>query len=126
MRNIDYVNLEVSKNLGIDLQIVENINKEYWREIKRKMNELESTSIHIKKVGTFSVSKFLITKKIFKTISMIRHLPENKKFSPLRKEEILKKFFIKLRRLLIQRNNIAKVYYERVNRVPKTNTERDQ
>jgi hypothetical protein len=123
MRNIDYVNLEVSKSLGLSLDVVEKINKEYWREVKRKMNDLESASIYVKKVGTFSVSRFLINKKIYKTIGMIRALPNNKKFSPLKKEEIIKKMYIKLKKLLIQRNNIAKVYYERTNRLHKIDTE---
>lgn len=122
MRNIDYVNLSVSKELNLPIELIENINKEYWKEVKRKMNDLESTSLYVKKIGTFSISRFLLYKKINKNIQMIRNMPKNQKYSELKKQEIVKKITIRLSKLLVQRNEIAKLYYERFNRVPKINT----
>lgn len=120
MRSIDYVNLTISKQLGIPLNVVESVNKEYWREIKRKMNTCESTNIYVKKIGTFSVSKYLINKKIGKTIGYIRSVGRNEKFSEEKKIEIINSVKQDLRKLLYQRNELAKIKYERPLRVPKT------
>lgn len=123
MRNLDYVNGAVAKELNLPLEVVEKINKEYWKEVKRKMNDLESTNIFVKKLGTFGVSRYLINKKILKNISMIRNMPKNKKYSELKKQEIIKKIKVRLQKLLYQRNQIALVYYERSTRIPKSTSE---
>lgn len=123
MKGIDYVNVNVAKELNQPLNIVEQINKEYWREIKRKMNDLESTNIFVRKVGTFMVSKYLINKKIKKTISTIRNTKISTKYSEIKRNEILKNLYNRLRKLLKQRNEVSKIYYEqRINRVLKSDT----
>ena len=123
MKGIDYVNVNVAKELNQPLNIVEQINKEYWREIKRKMNDLESTNIFVRKVGTFMVSKYLINKKIKKTISTIRNTKVSTKYSEIKRNEILKNLYNRLRKLLKQRNEVSKIYYEqRINRILKSDT----
>lgn len=123
MKGIDYVNVNVAKELNQPLNIVEQINKEYWREIKRKMNDLESTNIFVRKVGIFMVSKYLINKKIKKTISTIRNTKISTKYSEIKRNEILKNLYNRLRKLLKQRNEVSKIYYEqRINRVLKSDT----
>lgn len=123
MRNIDYVCSSVAKDMDLPLELVTKINKEYWREVKRKMNDLESTSIYVKKLGTFSVSRYMINKKIKKNILIIRGTRKSKKYSELRRQEVLKSLYERMRKLLFQRNEIAKLYYERSNRVRQANSE---
>lgn len=123
MRNLDYVCSVISKELDLPLDLVTKINKEYWREVKRKMNDLESTSIYVKKLGTFTVSRYMINKKIKKTIGVIRGTRKSKRYSELKREEVLKKLYSRLRKLLYQRNEIAKLYYVRRNRIYEINTE---
>lgn len=123
MRNLDYVCSVISKELDLPLDLVTKINKEYWREVKRKMNDLESTSIYVKKLGTFTVSRYMINKKIKKTIGIIRGTRKSKRYSELKREEVLKKLYSRLRKLLYQRNEIAKLYYVRRNRIYEINTE---
>lgn len=123
MKNLDYVCSVISKEMDLPLDLVTKINKEYWREVKRKMNDLESTSIHVKKLGTFSVSRYMINKKIKKNIGLIRGTHKSKRYSELKREEILKKMYVRLKRLLYQRNEIAKLYYVRNKRIHETNTE---
>jgi hypothetical protein len=123
MKSLDYVCSVISKEMDLPLDLVTKINKEYWREVKRKMNDLESTSIHVKKLGTFSVSKYMINKKIKKTILVIRGTKKSKRYSELKRIEILKSLYIRLNKLLYQRNEIAKLYYVRSKRVYETNTE---
>ena len=123
MKSLDYVCSVISKEMDLPLDLVTKINKEYWREVKRKMNDLESTSIHVKKLGTFSVSKYMINKKIKKTILVIRVTKKSKRYSELKRIEILKSLYIRLNKLLYQRNEIAKLYYVRSKRVYETNTE---
>ena len=123
MRNLDYVCSVISKELDLPLDLVTKVNKEYWREVKRKMNDLESTSIYVKKLGTFTVSRYMINKKIKKTIGVIRGTRKSKRYSELKREEVLKKLYSRLRKLLYQRNEIAKLYYVRRNRIYEINTE---
>lgn len=123
MRNIDYVCSSVAKDMDLPLELVTKINKEYWKEVKRKMNDLESTSIYVKKLGTFSVSRYMINKKIKKNILIIRGTRKSKKYSELRRQEVLKSLYERMRKLLFQRNEIAKLYYERSKRVRQTNSE---
>lgn len=123
MRNIDYVCSSVAKDMDLPLELVTKINKEYWKEVKKKMNDLESTSIYVKKLGTFSVSRYMINKKIKKNILIIRGTRKSKKYSELRRQEVLKSLYERMRKLLFQRNEIAKLYYERSNRVRQANSE---
>lgn len=123
MKNIDYVNTVLSKKMDVPVKVIELVNKEYWKEIKKKMNDLESTNLFIRKIGTFSASRYLINQKIKKDINLIRRLPNNKKYSELRKQEIIKKVMGRLKKLLYQRNEVAKIYYERAKRVSSANSE---
>lgn len=123
MKSLDYVCSVISKEMDLPLDLVTKINKEYWREVKRKMNDLESTSIHVKKIGTFSISKYMINKKIKKTIAIIRGTKKSKRYSELRRSEVLKKLYSRLEKILYQRNEIAKLYYVRNKRVHEANTQ---
>lgn len=123
MKSLDYVCSVISKEMDLPLDLVTKINKEYWREVKRKMNDLESTSIHVKKLGTFSVSKYMINKKIKKTILVIKGTKKSKRYSELKRSEVLKSLYVRLNKLLYQRNEIAKLYYVRNKRVHETDTQ---
>lgn len=123
MKNIDIVSSVISKKLNIDYKIVEKVNKYYWKKgVIKKISTLESGAIFVKGLLTFTSSRYNIKKEIKKTIDIIRNIKNSKKFTEEKKIIIIEELRNKLKILLIERNNIAKLIYERDNRIHSINS----
>lgn len=122
MKNIDIVNRTVADKFNIDEDIVKNINKVYWQEVRHKLSNLDSTSVFVKGLLTFTVSRYNLSVYISKIIRQIRGTRNSVKFKAATKELFLTELYRKLNLLLIQRNEVAKIYYERNKRLYKSNT----
>lgn len=123
MKNIDNVNSIISTKLGRDKEVIKAVNKVFWKEVKQKMTHLEDTTIFIKGFTSFTVSKYLIREKIYDTIRAIRGITYSKKFTENKRKIILGKYYNYLRKLLKRRDDVAKIYYERNNRLPEPDSE---
>lgn len=118
MKNIDVINNLISKKFNISLDIVEKINKFYWKEgVVKKISNLESGAIHIKGLLTFTTSRYNLYKEITKTISKIKNLHKSTKYTQKTKERIKNELYNRLNILLIERNNVANLIYNHDNRV---------
>lgn len=116
MKSIDVVNAVVSNNKKINVKTVAAINKYYWKTVRRKVSNLESTSIFVKGLLTFTASRYNINKLISKTIYSIRKVRANTRYSDITKQGILEKHYKHLHLLLVQRNKLANYYYNEHNR----------
>jgi hypothetical protein len=110
MRDLYYISKKISKEKQIDLDIVEKVNKFYWKEVRRQMNSLDNTAVHVKNLLTFSVSRYNLRKEIQKVINKIRLIRTNNKF--VKKEPLLAFQYEVLRKLLKSRNKLAILYKE--------------
>lgn len=124
MKNIDNVNLTVASKIGIDKNIVKKINSLYWKKIRHRLSNLEDTTISVKGLFNFTISRYLISKKIIIVIRRIQGLKKSTKFKPETWNRMNEGYYDYLRKLLRQRNEVAKLIYEQDNRISKTNTER--
>lgn len=116
MKNIDYVNSIVAEKRNTNKNIVKKINSIYWKTVKHSMSNLEDTTVFIKGFVSFTVSRYLMNEKIKDVISYIRNLSKSTKFTENKKRLITENYYIYLRKLLYQRNEIAKREYERTKR----------
>ena len=122
MKNIDSVSRLISIKLEIPYEIVKKVNKIYWKDIRDNMKNLNSPNLYIRNLGIFTSSRYLNAKLIKEVIYKLRNL-HNKNIKESSK--ILTKIDLenKLKKLLIQRNEIAKIYYEKqVCRIHKINS----
>lgn len=119
MKNINIVNKTVAKKLGLELAVVEKVNKAYWKEIVHKLTTLDKEPVHIKKIGTISVSPYKTKSHIQKLISQIRLVKSSTKYKPETRKKYLDQYYTDLRKILVKRNQIA---HEYTPRIPRLNT----
>lgn len=112
MKNIQTVNKLIARENGIKEDLVELVNGFYWKEVRRKLSTLESTSVSIKHLGTITTSKRKIDQFIKTTIKKIRNIRKSNRYKESTKALLLDVNFDKLRKALVQRNKLATQYYE--------------
>lgn len=106
MRNIDYINLQTSKKLGLSVDVVKKVNSYYWNAVKNKMRSMDNDAIYIKEIGTFSVSNFKIKAYIKRLRTYIKNLRQSQKYTENRKEIIIRHYKNVYSKLLkAQKNN---------------------
>lgn len=110
MKNLDYVNKVISVEKGIPEKTVKAINDYYWKTIRYKIVNLESTSVMVHGITTFMVSRYNIRKEISLTILKIRRIRGSETLTEKKKNFILIEYYSFLRKLLIQRNELAILY----------------
>jgi len=124
MKTIQVISKIVSREMGIEEKIVDSVNDFYWKEVRKKLSGLESTSVSIKYLGTITTSKRKIDYFIKSTINKIRNIKKSIRYKESTKDLLLEVNYGKLRKALIQRNTLATQYYEayakRTNRICKT------
>jgi phage protein D len=125
MKNIQTINKLIARELTLKEDIVESVNEFYWKEVRRKLSSLESTSVSIKHLGTITTSKRKIDQFIKTTIKKIRNISKSNRYKESTKALLLDVNYDKLRKALVQRNELATQYYEayikRTERVRSTN-----
>jgi hypothetical protein len=112
MRAPDSYYKEVADELNLPLALVKRVNNYYWREgIKNNMSNVNFSSIFIKNLGTIVISKYKLHKEILHVIKKIRRIQESEKYTEAKKEFVIERYKINLRRLLKKRNDIIKENY---------------
>lgn len=112
MKNIQTINKLISRELNMDENLVESVNQFFWKEVRRKLSSLESTSVSIKHIGTITTSKRKIDFFIRTTIKKIRNIRKSTRYKETTKALLLDVNYDKLRKALAQRSILAKQYYE--------------
>ena len=112
MKSLDIVNTIIAKEKGLDVRDVAMVNKYYWKTVRHRVSNLDSTAIFVRGLLTFTASKYNVNALIKKTILNIRLTNRSKKYGEIRRKSILDKNYNQLRLLLKQRDKIAKQYYE--------------
>jgi len=112
MKNIQTVNKLISRELGRSEDEVEQINDFFWKTLRQKLSNMESTSVSIKHIGTITVSKRKIDFFIRTTINKIRNIRKSIKYKPTTQAILLDVNYDRLRKSLKQRNELATQYYE--------------
>ena len=112
MKSIDVVNRVISQNKDLSVKTVATINKYYWKAVRNKISNLETTAIFVRGLLTFTASRYNVNVLIKKTIHSIRITKSSTKYGEIKRNAILEDNYINLRLLLKQRNEIAKQYYE--------------
>lgn len=116
MKNLQIINKLVAREKGISEELVEQVNGFFWKEVKRKLSTLESTSVSIKHIGTITTSKRKIDVFIKSLIGKIRNIRKSNRYKESTKALLLDVNMDKLRKALIKRNELATQYYEAYNR----------
>jgi phage protein D len=112
MKNIQTINKLISRELNLNEDLVEAVNGFYWKEVRRKLSTLESTSVSIKHIGTITTSKRKIDQFLKTTIKKIRNIRKSNRYKESTKALLLDVNYDKLRKALKQRNILATQYYE--------------
>lgn len=113
MKNIQTINKLSSRDLNIKESIVEKVNRFYWKQVRRDMSSLNYSSIYLRYIGTFTISRRKTILYIEHEIKRLRDLRVNKQGHKLTSLALLiDSHTDRLRKLLVQRNTIAKQYYE--------------
>ena len=108
---INRVNKEVARELNINEDLVSAINKFYWKEIKKTVQEAKHTSIWIRNVGTLAVSRTKLNRRIVQIIRQIRGLQNpTRVFKVKTREQCIEEKIELLKLLLIRRNDLAIIY----------------
>lgn len=110
MKNLEYVVRKTALELNLPEEKVRTIINAYWYKAFSGLVHLDETTVTIRHVGSFSVSRYKINNYIRKRIQKIRFLQGEPKLDEEKREEYLKYNYEKLSKALIQRNIIAKQY----------------
>lgn len=112
MKGIDHVIRKTAIDLDLPEDQVKPIVMAYWEAVFHRLVKLKSTTITVRHVGVFTVSRFKLNNYIRKRIDKIRKTQENLSLSDTKKIEILAEDTAKLKVALVQRNILAKQYAE--------------
>lgn len=111
MKNINIVNKTIAAKTGIDLKTVEQVNKSYWREVRDTLRTVKDNYVHLKKIGTISVSWYKTKEEIKRTILLIKNIRKSPKYTEETRTKYLNYYYDFLRKLLEVRNDLAREYY---------------
>ncbi len=118
IETINQINREVARELSQEENLVRSINTYYWRTLKSSISSGEYTSIWVKNVGTLVVSRNKLRKKISGLIKSIRYYKSTGKgFKNRTNQEYLLDLMIELKLMVSRRNDIAKAYKEKEDRI---------
>jgi hypothetical protein len=117
MKDINHVILKTCKNLYLPKEKVKPLVDFYWNEVYRKLMTFESSTVHIREVGTITVSKFKLRLFLQKYILIIKRVLNSEKYPKEKMDEIKSKYFFYLRKLLKERDRIAKIYAKKFNNI---------
>ncbi len=112
MKTIQIISKLVARELGKDEKLVDSVNDFYWKNVRKKLSGLESTSVSLKHIGTITTSKRKIDFFIRTTIRKIRNIRKSTRYKESTIALLLEVNYTRLRKALIQRNILATQYYE--------------
>lgn len=119
MKNIDYAIRKTIIDLNVPDSKIDETKKiilKYWKEVYDKMMvmkmEDDKSTLFLRSIGIFTISKFKLNKFILRTIGKMKGIIKSPKYSDAVKERQKKKLLAKLKKALIHRNLLAIYYYK--------------
>lgn len=112
MKTIQTISKLVARDLGISEKLVDSINDFYWKDVRRTLSSMGSSSVSLKHIGTITTSKRKIDWFIKQTIGKIRSIRISTRYKESTVAILLDYHFDRLRKALKQRNILATQYYE--------------
>lgn len=112
MKSIDFAIKKTALDLGLPEDKVKIVVMAYWKDIYGKILRGEETTLTVRHIGSFTVSRWKLYNYIRKIIEKIRRIRRSEKVLPEKKEELLGIEYKRLRLCLYHRNIIAKSYAE--------------
>lgn len=122
MRNLDYAIKKTAVDMGLPEDKVDLVIQRYWKEIYQKMvhgMDNEKTTLFLRNLGLFTISKFKLNQFIKKKIYKIKKMGASE-YSEEIKKEVIEKQRGRLVKSLVYRNLIAKDRVEKLNNKNKT------
>lgn len=113
MKSIGVVNKVVSQKLNIPLNVVTLVNEFYWKTSKEKLINYEATTLFYKHLGSITISKYKVYKEIHRVIERIRTVRNHPQYGEEAKKRYINDNMLKLKKLLVHRNNLAQEEYDR-------------
>lgn len=112
MKNIQIVSRLVARENNFKTDDVEDVNEFFWKEVRRSLSSMKYTSVSVKHLCTFTISKRKVDQMIRTLIRKIRNIRKSKRYKETTIALLLDVNYDKLRKALYQRNVLAKQYYE--------------
>lgn len=112
MKSIQIINKIVAREKNIKEDLVEKINKFYWKKVRAALSDFSDTSVSIKHIGTITISRRKLNFFIKKLIGKIRVIRAGNRHKESTKALLLETNYNKLKKALVQRNIIANLYYD--------------
>jgi hypothetical protein len=112
MKTIQIISKLVAREQGLEEKLVDSVNDFYWKEVRKSLSGMESASVSLKYIGTITTSKRKIDYFILSTIRKIRNIRKSVRYKESTKALLLDVNYDRLRKALVQRNQLAKQYYE--------------
>lgn len=107
MRNIDFVIRKTAQELSIPEDQAKPVVMAYWDEIYKKIVSGKETTVTVRHVGSFAISRFKLNLYIRKILDKIKRFKKTDKLTSEKKEECVTEEKRKLTRALFHRNKIA-------------------
>ena len=114
MKGIDHAIRKASAELNIPEDKARVVIMEYWDNVYKKIIGGDSTSITVRHLGTFTMSRYKLNNFIVKKIRSIKKVRATKKFTEKKREDTLLNIYKLLRKALIRRNEIAEQYAKKI------------
>lgn len=112
MKGIDYVIKKTAAQLDIPEQKVDKVVMEYWDSIYKKLLKAEQTTVTVRHIGSFTISRFKLNNFIQKVIDKIRRVRKTDKISLEKKQETLDVEYKRLKKACLRRNELAILFKE--------------
>lgn len=112
MKNIQIVSRLVARENNFDPDLTEDVNNFFWKNVRKDLSSMQYTSVSVKHICTFTVSKRKVDHFIRTLIRKIRNIRKSKRYKESTVALLLDVNYDKLRKALYQRNVLAKQYYE--------------
>jgi hypothetical protein len=115
MKGLDFIIKKTTTDLKMETkqEDVKKLLTAFWKEAEQQMIHFDSTTIAIKKLGVFTISKLKVRNFISETIMKIRKTEKSVKYSEGSKKEIIETQKKRLRNALKHRNILAIDYAEK-------------
>lgn len=113
MRDINYVIKKTAIELGLPENQVRIVLNEYWKSGLSNIFNLGKTTVSLRHIGNFTVSRYKLNNYIRKQIGKIRRMKTLDAVSEEKKKEILHQYYKKLN-IALQQRNILAIHYQKM------------
>lgn len=120
MKNLDYVIKKTASQIKLPEDKVRKVVEKYWETLRDKMvngMDNEKTTLFLRNIGLFTVSRYKLNNFIKKKISKIKGMERSEKYSDEQKKVFFERHKKKLALSLKYRNLVAKDYAEKFDNI---------